>query len=1254
MIKASDVQLISFNEVSSTLITYNDINSSINLKQQRLYFNNGFNFTINSLCSGIRDVSINNDSILMLADHIPLTAVYTDANHIITEKYENLLKYSVLRVEFQKTENINKIYDKDPGVDIDTIISNNSKYLNITNNTVSLEDSKQQLFFKFNNERVSILNDKEYCLTDRDTFFISAKFSDLDNQKFYYIINNKNLFLFKDKARRNVIVFDCIQNNITSQLLEGGAGLNTKNTLFVELFKDLNLKSNSIQNSFLLKYKNNPISAKNSTDIDDILSLPKYNCQYLINIPYKNTENNIYINSLKNYQTPEYEHAIRTNKENRYYTNIFSGNNQSTGYSNIFLNYTSSTFSKTLEKDNETYFYYPATSPVDCIPLSSAGLIEDGAIAGKNPYTSDRIKFNYRDYKEYNIPSLTSVITDNTWLFSWLSAGDSKSQWVDRFYIGDADIRVGPDLEGDIKKEKALIFEPVPPGVGELAQPGTFYNFNTVGTFIYRITVLPGDTVSCFFDIGFIPDKISILDSNLRQIATTGWIGSSSYQNQLPEPLTSNNLSATIAVKNQSKNIPYMYIKVEQVIEGSSSSMKFDIIPGPRPELPPPPPSVVRTKPVSGWMVDMPSTMCLSPGRLYSYFHQGFNNINKYIKTFNQIHRDGTTNLLYVNKWDNVNIQDLSIHKNDGIHVLGTKKLSTDQIHLTGKNYVLFPSTDNLKEDKQLTIGAWIKVDNWSKISGYQIFGNYADGGIGLYNKQIIHTTLFTIYDKHNSYIYNYNTNVNLISEQNVSYNSQDTVYIQRLMNQQYWLINTTSFILTKYDLNNNKILELDVSRYVSSISQIETDEDENLYIVDNIVKKIHKINNKTGDMMFGRFGIELPARFTRIEILNKQNHRDLIFIDGKMSIIGVTGDQSTADSQNNIWYTLGSNLYKNKEFYACIGIVNRVVCDSLDNIWILHNFNKITKINTYNNLFEFTLTLSNSSSQDIYINFIHTNISGENQDLLLAVNKQEGTVYTINAKGEIINKINLYLIPSVFSSKQDYINTAAYTALGDFTGYEYQRRFNKHPAVEWRISCIDRKEENGKDLETVFKLTIPTLNFDEGWHYFNLVFDHKQGQIISYIDGEIVNQVLFEQFKYIIKSSSKPYCIGAITTIQGILNDSIGVNDLYKFIGYISNIHIYKYSFDKHDIKNLYYGTYIDMFKNLTWNINIGNRNYIEEIERFFMNKMPGSKSKFFNVKIHNFAATEDQRIIIENAIYRAVKRIAPADTVLNKILWV
>ena len=122
----------------------------------------------------------------------------------------------------------------------------------------------------------------------------------------------------------------------------------------------------------------------------------------------------------------------------REYSRIFTGTNQETGYETPFFGFTTDTTDITFNKDKITYFHYPMIAPSELLVNSS--LITDGAIAGENPFTSDKIWKKQANYSTNSIWGDSQPIGKQTgiWLCSWLSgnAVDTNSMpvWKDRWY----------------------------------------------------------------------------------------------------------------------------------------------------------------------------------------------------------------------------------------------------------------------------------------------------------------------------------------------------------------------------------------------------------------------------------------------------------------------------------------------------------------------------------------------------------------------------------------------------------------------------------------------------------------------------------------------------------------------------------------------------------------------------------------------------------------------------------------------------
>lgn len=1155
MINASQVKVTPLSSLLIKDITLQSNYNTFDIQHQSVKLNNNVTLKIPRVFLNAKDVSINNSSLLVLADYHKVNSVFKESKKKID--VTKLINNTTVRIYKDVPEESAYSLKIVNGVkqQIKTVIQPATQFTYLLsvdkNNIFSLYNKSfvtlaEVFIFKITGNLVSVCTQNNSYLTDRGTFIQFLPKSSTFKQTFEYILNDNSIILFKEGSNFQQAVDFSLNSGLVSFTpnINSIANIPQGCMLYLDQLKDLPYKFNSIEDSFIAKYTSSPLSASNSLELDDRTKRLNYDQNYLINIPLETYFNDsskhiAYINSLKNYQTANYNYSLINDiTTKREYTNIFTGTNQELGYSNIYLNYHTNTLEKVLLKNTETTFHYPATVSTNGIYLSAAGLIEEGAISGRNPFTADRVMLSRRDYRELNVPLLSASIADNTWLYAWLSAGDNGSScWMDRFYTG---------ARFDLTQQEYLAY--------------------TVNS-----------------------------------------------------PL----------------------------------------------------------------VIDQPSTMKLLPNRVYKYFHQGQQNIKTYIDNLSYIDRDQSTKILEITKWDTNILEDTSVHKNDGIISLNENELIKDYFYLDGKSYALFPATSSLSEDKQLYIGFWLKVDDWSQIEGSQVFGNYADGGYGLFNKQSIPTSFITLYDNNNHYIYNINSNFKLVNEQSLlPYSSPKKtlpVYIVRTADQNYWLIDSNTMSAGKYDLNNNLLIEIQNLAPLKYISQVEIDDIERIYVVDNITQKICLFDSYTGGRYSDLQGIDF--KYKRLELIpNYEGNLQVASLQTATGVtignksdrlndrvsqvipIGINGDYSVSDNLSNVWYSVGINLYKNSSLYANIGQIEYLTCDSDNNIWVLHDRYKITKINTADGTITFSKTFMSTkidvanTKQKRFINFVSIKQDGKEVDYAIVVDSEEKVCYFISKTGSLYNKINLLIIPSVFLSKHNFNRSSInFTCYGDFTGYQYQRKFNNSYELVWKVKATSSATYTAStdDPATPIYLPFNTSGLDAGWHYLSLSFDHSAGSVAAYVDAIKVNEYKFVPFTLRIKQSFKPLSVGAVTTDQGILNDTIGINDKHKIVANFAHLHMYKYSFKQEDINLLFKCTHIDLYKDIVWNIPIGKRNYIEQIERFFMCKMPGSKSKFFNLRIKNFPATKKQKDLIEEAIKTSLNKLIPADTTLHKIKW-
>jgi hypothetical protein len=109
-----------------------------------------------------------------------------------------------------------------------------------------------------------------------------------------------------------------------------------------------------------------------------------------------------------------------------------------------------------------------------------------------------------------------------------------------------------------------------------------------------------------------------------------------------------------------------------------------------------------------------------------------------------------------------------------------------------------------------------------------------------------------------------------------------------------------------------------------------------------------------------------------------------------------------------------------------------------------------------------------------------------------------------------------------------------------------------------------------------------------------------------------------------------------------------------FNYNGEIADVRFYSITLTSSDIKAISKNYLYNQFNNLSWIINVGTRDYIEEIERFFIHRLPGSKSQFYDIKVKN-SGIEDPKVktIVENNLRAAAAKVAPAYTRLRSIIW-
>lgn len=656
---------------------------------------------------------------------------------------------------------------------------------------------------------------------------------------------------------------------------------------------------------------------------------------------------------------------------------------------------------------------------------------------------------------------------------------------------------------------------------------------------------------------------------------------------------------------------------------------------------------------------DENTKMILEPGARYAYYRSGLQTSKNFLKYLDaDFNKPLGAKILDVENFNESVLRDSSNYKNNGLLFNNrSENLKGNYIALDGSNHAIFPAKNILLEKNSLTLSIWLNVEDWSNITGDQIIGNYYDSGFGLLNESSLTAPIFTLLNAASGVVYNLNYKLSQLDNINLPpLSGQQNNTIVRLPDFSYWIIDSYNRVLRKYSIEGNVKYQTTIPAVSTNyINQVEVDSKENLYLFDASNNKVIVLD--TFGQPFSSFNISQTNAFKRIEI------------DLNDKLIPIYGNSSVIDNNNNVWEMVGGNLYKNREVYANIGPVQQITCDSKNNLWIVHAKDQLSKYNTNTRTFEFSKSIGKNvliddscftfNNQFRFANFMRVPKTGtgctyttdKTEDLLVLVDNSDKIAWLINSDGLLVNKINLNALVSNNLSKVD--QNLQFMAMGDFSSYQYLRKYgitNKN--FSWNFKIADTSGKNAQLL----KLRYDISNLPSGWHNFVFMFDSQNGVAKYYIDTFLVSTQVFDKNKYqIYYDYNSSILLGAANVKNSTLNDVIKIDDAYKFIGNVGHILMYAKPFTQGEVEQIYYSSPFSIDKGpLRWNVNTGERNYVEEIQHWFQMQLPSNKSKYFNLNIHNLNVSDEIKAVIEEAIRNNIKKISPAHTELYKINWV
>lgn len=632
------------------------------------------------------------------------------------------------------------------------------------------------------------------------------------------------------------------------------------------------------------------------------------------------------------------------------------------------------------------------------------------------------------------------------------------------------------------------------------------------------------------------------------------------------------------------------------------------------------------------WDVD--SSMELIPGNRYYYDRLGVDR--------NQVHYD----LLYKNcvldikNWNNKIINDVS-SKEVG-NIFPKYNGSEDVLELNGNNYAQILSEDFILQKHKIFTTIDVYKDTWCCGKNTQLIGNYRDGGWGIFFNTGIPNNILTIGDDFGN-LYSFNIDGTRLFEKNTNENRKlPNIYFD-------WIgvdLNGSRWILDK---RNNKILKIDVDDLLLNIinipksfniSKLQINEDNEIMFFELTTQKIY-VHSPEG--IYSRMiSPEDEGDYNTFEVLKNGE------------IIFEYADIISTNSNGDVYKSIGSNLYKNGiVIYNFNSKILDFKLDAYDNLWIVYAGNMIVVIDSSDTLIMKKKTFDFlAEDKSVNIGLTRKSKDGCDSDSIWVVYGDNKYIIELSPIGEIVQHKKISDLIITKNCDNYKIN-----ANGDFTGYDIYRKYQtttiglispKNPTITLRLKL---KETCGNVVNKFYD--IPSCNLANGWHTFGFSFDSKTGEIKFYIDGSTAIEDTVSPNDYFIDyNKTTPLIIGGISGKLGSENEEKSIIDSQYFVGMIKNVKIYNTCIPPFGVKTIYDFTN-KQFDDLKWIIESNDRNYIERINSFFLNKKPGFSSSKFNLKINGLNISSELQKTIEQSIKNTIHKIIPKHVELNSIVW-
>ena len=646
---------------------------------------------------------------------------------------------------------------------------------------------------------------------------------------------------------------------------------------------------------------------------------------------------------------------------------------------------------------------------------------------------------------------------------------------------------------------------------------------------------------------------------------------------------------------------------------------------------------------------DVSSSLTFEPNNDYIFYHVGDKDYEKLFEAYTTY--NAATGVQYTN------------HK--GVPVTVKKSKADDNIKLDGNTLGKFNA--NITGD--FSVNFWLNTNDYTLPFCYQLLGNYFEDGFGVFNTDLVTPNIILPAEsKPNSRVYSkllFLNNDFEIYDEIILKDGVDEVGIKGIGRRdnfsQFFVLGDNNVIYV-FDNNNNLI---------SKIEDLKDTAKENAVIDDFEVSssKIHVLFNPVHAKNYFTYNTDTNKSSTTTsspsakttgtigKIFNRNNNVTILSADN----LNGFGNEVAFDSSDTPFIVrqfYPSNTGANRNFIQkgvktdLTDLTERIesgldkkariqglVIDDEDQLVVLHDNNVISLLDNNRKFIkakEFC-DLQNLSIEQTYLDLIYDFEDGVYKKYILLLQ-------------EFINGVRLtkvdFDLNIVFSKKLRGINIGSLKLTKTITSYNYLQKTgaskNKIKAV---IKTKPKFSSTGTFARKKTEISFDTSQLNPGWNHFFINVSTTKGYMCMFVNGKLFSKVGFSSGKYALDKIIGTGCyIGAISTpyYLTLANKLLQPKKYFVKNAAIKGFKLYNKTMDYFDIMAHY--NYHLKDKSVIWSYPIGQRTYIDTIDKLMKFNYPEKISNKYQLEIKN-TGIKDSLLTekIKDRVKKELEKITP-----------